>query len=113
MIKKNILDVNEEVVKKANSNRTKVRWLITEQDGSENLATRRFEIAPGGEVGLHEHQEDHNIYVIEGKADFISQNGKTFTAVQDEAVYIPPHEEHGIQNKYDCPFIFICVIPYY
>ncbi|TXT66350.1 MAG: hypothetical protein BAJALOKI3v1_30008 [Promethearchaeota archaeon] len=112
MIKKKIDDVENEVVTKANSTQTRVRWLITKDDGSTHFATRRFEIQSGGEVGLHEHPEEHHIYVLEGEAGFYDEAGFKFTAKRDEVIFIPPNELHSIKNDNDKPFSFICIIPY-
>ncbi|GAI62378.1 unnamed protein product, partial [marine sediment metagenome] len=42
-LKKNYKEVKEEVVTKANSTKTTIRWLITKDDGALGYATRRFE----------------------------------------------------------------------
>jgi len=112
MIKRNFKDVKEEVVTKAHSTETTVRWLITREDGPTSFATRRFEIESGGQIGLHEHFEDHHIYIIQGKAQFIDAQNNKIIAKEGDAIYIPPNEFHGIINISDNTFIFICVIPY-
>ncbi|MEJ2249133.1 MAG: cupin domain-containing protein [Candidatus Lokiarchaeota archaeon] len=112
MIKKNYKEVKEEIVTKADSKKTTIRWLITKQDGSERYATRRFEIEPGGEIGLHDHPWEHHIYVLQGNADFVNNEGKVFTANKDDVIFIPPNEVHSMQNKSNETFIFLCVIPY-
>jgi len=112
MIKKNIKDVKEEVVNKANSTQTSVRWLITAEDGSTHFATRRFEIKPGGKVGLHQHPEEHHIYVLNGDAEFYTEGGFKFKAKKDQVIYIPPNEKHKIINESSESFVFICIIPY-
>ena len=113
MFKRKAEEVNEEEVTKAGSTKTTIRWLITKEDGSENYATRRIEIQPDGEVGLHQHPEEHHIYVLEGEAKFINKDGKTeFTAVKGEVIFIPPNESHKIKNETEETFIFLCIIPY-
>ncbi|MFX1339675.1 MAG: cupin domain-containing protein [Promethearchaeota archaeon] len=112
MIKKNYKDITEEIVTKANSTNTTIRWLITKEDGSTRYATRRFEIKPGGQIGLHDHPEDHHIYVLNGTAQFIDAQNNKFEAHKDDVIYIPPNESHKIINNSSETFIFICVIPY-
>ena len=109
---KHLTDVDEEIVIKANSTKTTVRWLITEDDGAKGFATRRFEIQPGGQVGLHDHAEDHQIYVLQGKCHLIDENGNTVELKNGDVIYIPPNEKHGFENHGDETFAFICVIPY-
>ena len=112
MIKKNYEDVNEEVVTKAQSTKTTIRWLITKDDGPTSFATRRFEIKPRGQVGIHGHSEDHHVYVLNGKAQFIDAQNNKIEVHKGDVVYIPPNESHGIINDGNENFIFICVIPY-
>ena len=112
MIIKHYSEVNEEIVTKANSTDTTIRWLITKDDGPTNFATRRFEINPGGEVGLHAHQEDHHVYVLEGNAFFFDDQENQYKVKEGDVIYIPPNEPHGIKNVGNETFTFICIIPY-
>lgn len=112
MIKKSIKDVEDEVVTKANSRKTTVRWLITADDAPTHFATRRFEIQPGGKVGLHKHPEEHHVYILNGEAEFYTEEGLKFKAKKDQVIYIPPNEKHSIINESSESFVFICIIPY-
>jgi quercetin dioxygenase-like cupin family protein len=112
MIKKHYTDVTEEEVTKANSTKTTIRWLITDKDGSQRFSTRRFEIQPGGQIGVHDHVQDHHVYILEGEGQFIGGKGKTFPAKKGDTIYIPPNSPHGILNNGSEALIFICVIPY-
>jgi len=64
MIKKNYLDVPGEEVNMADSKGATIRWLITEKDGVLTYTMRRFDIKKGGKIGLHDHPEEHEIYVL-------------------------------------------------
>ena len=101
----------EQEVTKANSTKTTIRWLVTKEDGSDFASLRRFEIQVGGQIGLHDHPEDHHYYVLEGEAELIKEDGLKIGIQKDDIVYIPPNEKHGIINTGDGPFIFLCVIP--
>ena len=109
---KHLTDVKEEIVTKASSTKTTVRWLITEDDGAKGFATRRFEIQPGGQVGLHDHAEDHQIFVLQGRCQLIDEKGSKVELKNGDVIYIPPNEKHGFENHGDETFAFICVIPY-
>ena len=108
MIKKHYTDVPEEVVTKANSTKTTIRWLITKEEGSIRYTTRRFEIQPGGQIGVHAHPEEHHIYILEGKCQLIDQNGNEFKAQPGDIFYISPNEKEENSEK----VAFLCVIPY-
>ena len=44
----------------------KVRWLISKKDGAKRFAMRVFEIQPGGYTPLHQHDWEHEAFVLEG-----------------------------------------------
>jgi len=107
-----MLDVKEEEVTKANSTKTTVRWLITKEDGAKYEATRRFEIQPGGQVGIHAHPEDHQVFILQGTAEFIDDKKNKVNVKPNDVIYIPPNEPHGIINDGKETLAFICIIPY-
>nr|MDO8078090.1 cupin domain-containing protein [Candidatus Freyarchaeota archaeon] len=111
MLKKNYRDVAEEEVTLADSSGATIRWLITEKDGAPRYAMRRFEIKPGGRIGLHSHPEEHEIYVLSGKARIFNDQGFETVAGPGDVLYVPPNEKHGYENTGDETFTFICVIP--
>ena len=111
MIKKNYLDVIAEEVTLANSTGVSVRWLIREEDGAFRYAMRRFEINPGGQIGLHSHAEEHEIYVLSGKGEILEGPGSKTIVTQGDVLYISPYEEHGYKNLGKDTFVFLCIIP--
>ena len=42
----------------------KVRWLISKVDGAENFAMRLFEIQPGGHSPYHQHDWEHEVFIL-------------------------------------------------
>jgi len=113
MIKKHYKDVKEEVITKFNSTKTTIRWLITKEDGAERYTMRRFEIQPGGQIGVHSHLEEHEIFILQGDGLIIDGEGNELKAVLGDVLYVPPNERHGYINNGTEPFVFICVIPYF
>jgi quercetin dioxygenase-like cupin family protein len=100
----------EEQVTHYGSTGTTIRWLINRDNGARTFAMRRFVVQPGGEIPLHSHEADHEIYILSGE-------GVAFTPEHEVAIesdmflYVPPNEKHGYRNTGDTPLIFICVIP--
>jgi quercetin dioxygenase-like cupin family protein len=87
-----------------------VRWLIGKRTGALNYAMRLFEIAPGGIVPLHNHDEEHEIFVLNGEAKILGSNEGH--AKKDDVVFVPPKQQHGYDNTDGKEiFRFICVIP--
>lgn len=97
-------------VEMAGSQKVTMRWLVGRQTGAKTYAMRIFEIAPGGIIPLHTHQEEHEIFVLNGKAKIIGDLGGI--AKKDDVIFVPSNEPHGYDNtKGKDIFRFICVIP--
>ncbi len=97
-------------VEMAKSQKVTMRWLVGRQTGAKTYAMRIFEIAPGGIVPLHTHLEEHEIFVLHGKAKIIGDIGGI--AKKDDVVFVPSNEPHGYDNTDGSEiFRFICVIP--
>ena len=111
MMKKNYLEVPEEPVTMAGSVGASIRVLITQKDGAQRYITRRFEIKPGGHIGLHGHPEEHEIYIISGKTRIFNDKGFETIAGPGDALFVPPNENHGYENVSDETVVFLCVIP--
>lgn len=97
-------------VELAGSEKVTMRWLIGKQTGARTYAMRFFEIAPGGIVPLHQHPEEHEIFVLNGEAKVLGDIQRV--AKKDDVVYVPSNEPHGYDNTEGSEtFRFICVIP--
>jgi quercetin dioxygenase-like cupin family protein len=115
MIKKNYEDVQEKQAILSDGSKVEnvtVRWLIDVNSGAKNFAMRRFEIGVGGKVPLHNHPEDHEIYILSGSGKFYNDKGQEETAKNGDVIYIPSNEKHGINNLGKDNLTFICLIPY-
>ena len=103
-------DVKEETPPVAGAQAT-IRWLVAEKDGAKNFAMRVIEIKRRGvKIPLHQHNYEHEIFIIEGRGSVLSQSGERPVAPGD-FVFVQPDEMHGFENAGDQPFRFICVVP--
>ncbi len=102
--------IEEKNVEVFNSKGTKIRKLIDEERAP-NFIMRRFEIEPGGLIGVHAHPWEHEIYILEGELFLTNDDGKTDKVEKGEFLYIPPAERHGYVNENDKTVSFICMIP--
>ena len=89
----------------------KVRWVISKKDGAENFAMRVFEIQPGGYTPLHQHDWEHEVFVLQGKGVAKSKE-KEEAFKQGDVFFIKPMEWHQFNNTGDDVLKFICLIPY-
>lgn len=115
MLKKNYEDIDNKqavLMDGTNVKGVNIRWLIDENSGAKNFAMRRIEIKPGASVPLHNHPEDHEIYILSGMAKFYNDVGQEEVVKEGDTVYIPPNEKHGIDNLSEENFAFLCLIPY-
>ena len=88
-----------------------VRWLISKKDGAKNFAMRLFEIKPEGNTPLHQHNWEHEIFVLEGNG-VIRDKKDEKPVKQGDVLFIPPMEWHQIVNNNDEMMKVICLIPY-
>ncbi len=100
----------QEKVTTYGSTGTTIRWLITKDNGARTFAMRRFVVQPGGEIPLHGHREDHEIYILEGEGVAFTKD-QEIQIKKDMFLYIPPNEEHGYRNTSTKQLVFLCVIP--
>jgi quercetin dioxygenase-like cupin family protein len=88
-----------------------MRWLVGRRTGAKTYAMRHFEIKPGGQIPLHSHPEEHQIFVLDGAAQVIGGEQEQI-AKKDDIVFVPSDLPHGYDNtKGTKSFRFICVIP--
>ena len=107
----NYKEREEKPIEFAGSKKTFVRWLIGRKTGANTYAMRHFDIRPGGIIPLHTHDEEHEIFILEGEAKVLG--GKEgAVAKKDDVVFVPSNLPHGYDNtKGKKSFRFICVIP--
>ncbi len=88
-----------------------IRWLISKKDGAENFAMRLFEIQPGGYTPLHQHDWEHEVFILEGNGMFKNKTSeKPFK--QGDFLFIPSIEWHQFANTSKELLKIICLIPY-
>ena len=88
-----------------------IRWVVGEPEGAPNFAMRVIEFAPGAVFTPHEHDFEHEIFVLEGDGVVEGLEGE-LTMEPGTAIYVPPGERHGYRNTGQTPLRFICVVPH-
>ncbi|MFH0794449.1 MAG: cupin domain-containing protein [bacterium] len=87
-----------------------IRELITAADGAPNFAMRVFEVAPGGHTPLHDHNYEHEIFILEGQGR-LNGGEKAKPLKKGDAVFVPANATHQFENTGAEPLKFICLIP--
>ena len=89
----------------------KVRYVITDKEGAPHFAMRVFEFEPGGHTSLHEHPEEHEIFILEGEVAAVNDHGEESTLKPGHTLFIPPNERHQLKNPSGRAAKLICLIP--
>lgn len=88
----------------------KVRQLVGANVDAPNFAMRMFEIEPGGHTPRHQHDYEHEIYVLEG--DGVVFEGDTPVPLRaGDAVYVHPNDIHQFKNTGSATMKMLCLIP--
>jgi len=92
------------------ASKLKVRWLITKETGAPTFAMRLFEMEPGGHSPLHNHDWEHEVFVLEGEG--LVMGGKEEKKIKaGDAVFVPPNEKHQFKNNGKKTLKFLCLVP--
>ena len=104
-------EIDLETPKEKDAKGVKIRWLISKKDGAENFAMRLFEIQSNGFTPYHQHDWEHEVFILEGKCNIRTADGiKSIDPGQ--AVFIQPMEWHQFKNTGNETLKFLCLIPY-
>ncbi len=88
----------------------KVRWLISKKDGAQNFAMRLFEVKPGGNSPLHQHEWEHEVFILEGEGEL--RGGLEARPLRPgDAVFVPADALHQFNNPGRKTLRFLCLIP--
>lgn len=103
--------IESESVTSYGSKKTSIQWLISKEQGAPRFAMRLFTLEPGAFIGIHGHPEEHEIFILQGECDLISEDGSRKRVQITDSIYVPPNEKHGYENIGSEVLKFICVIP--
>lgn len=94
------------------ASKLKVRLLITRDVGAPNFAMRLFEMQPGGHSPLHNHDWEHEVFILEGEGTVVGKEGeKKFKS--GDAIFVPPNERHQFKNTGKKLVRFLCLVPFH
>lgn len=84
--------------------------LISPEDGAPNFSMRRFTVGKGGHTPRHTHDNEHEIFVLEGKGILFYQ-GKEYPLKPGTFAYVEPSSLHQFINDGDGDLVFLCLVP--
>ena len=74
-----------------------VRWAITASQGATNFSMRLLELAPMKSTPLHQHDSEHEIFVLVGRGNVETEEGE-FPIRDGSVIYVGPNEIHRFNN---------------
>ena len=89
----------------------KIRWLVSQDDTAPNFAMRLFEIEEGGFTPFHNHEWEHEVFIVEGEGELVLQGDqKAFS--QGHFIYVEPMRFHQFRNTGKSTMKFLCMVPH-
>ena len=88
-----------------------MRLLVGRDDGARTFAMRHFTVEPGGHTPHHQHDWEHEIFILEGEGMLRSGDHQEPFKPGDFAL-IKPMEWHQVMNTTDKPVKIICLVPH-
>ncbi len=86
-----------------------IRWLVSPKLGAKNYAMRQFTMKKGAEIPIHNHDWEHEIFILRGEGTIT--NGRENVHVKaGDFLYVPPNEPHGYKATGET-LEFLCIIP--
>ncbi|RJP22220.1 MAG: cupin domain-containing protein [Candidatus Abyssobacteria bacterium SURF_5] len=103
-------DVEMREVTEEGAKGVSIRWVISKDDGARNFYMRVFDVQPGGHTPYHQHEWEHEVFILEGDAEVVTADGPK-KAPAGSVVFAKPQEFHQFRNSGKGLMRFICLIP--
>ncbi len=86
--------------------------MIGREDNAPHFAMRSFAVEPGGYTPKHQHDYEHEVYVISGQASVLL-DGSQHDLKTGDTVLVPANELHqfSVPESATEPFRFLCFVP--
>lgn len=88
-----------------------VRWVINASQGATNFAMRVFELEPGKESPFHQHDNEHEAFVLEGSGE-IETKEEIAKLKEGSVIFISAQENHLFRNTGKGVLRFIDVVKF-
>jgi len=109
MIIKKKRDFTPNIINDSEMKDVKFYPFITKKDGAPNFAMRLFEVRPGGHTTRHQHEWEHEVYIVSGDG-YVLEGDKKIRIEKDDCILVKPGELHQFQAG-ENGLSMICVVP--
>ena len=107
---KRLHNIPSEEITMFGSTGTTIQWLWSKEEAP-HFALRRFVIKPNGEIGIHDHEEEHEIFILSGEGIVFNDSGEEFHIKSQDTLFVSGNEAHGYRNVGKNGLVFLCIIP--
>ena len=111
MIGKHQQEIPQKDIVVAGAEQVRIQVLVGDNVNAPHFVMRRFTIGPGGHTPLHEHDWEHEVFILGGTGALVDEHGKTIPLNPSNFAFVPAGEIHQFKNTGDKDFIFLCIIP--
>ncbi len=87
-----------------------LRTVISSEEAP-RFSMRVLEVAVGGSTPFHTHDWEHEVFILSGQGKVRGPDSERHLS-PDDAVFVPPGEEHCFTNTGGDIFRFVCCIPH-
>ncbi|MCH2153874.1 MAG: cupin domain-containing protein [Phycisphaerales bacterium] len=84
--------------------------MVGRADHAPNFSMRHFVVQPGGHTPLHQHDYEHEVFIVEGEAE-AECAGEVHTIKAGDVLYVPANDLHQFRNTSGAPMRFLCLVP--
>jgi len=90
----------------------KMAVMIGRQDSAPHFALRQFTVDPGGHTPHHQHDYEHEVYIVSGTGRILLE-GDWHPIRGGDVIYVPANEEHQFRSDESGagPLRFLCMVP--
>ncbi len=83
--------------------------MVGREDGAPNFALRSFDVEPGGHSPKHQHDYEHEVYIVDGAGEVLLE-GAYRPLRKGDVVYVPADHEHQFRAG-SAGMKFLCLVP--
>jgi quercetin dioxygenase-like cupin family protein len=87
-----------------------MRLMVGRKDHAPNFAMRHFTVGPGGHSPRHQHNYEHEVYVVAGQGR-LEYNDTFHDLKAGDVVFVEPNAMHQFTNTGEEDFQFLCLVP--
>lgn len=109
---KNIYDAQMKPVEMEGVKGASMSVMIGQEHNAPHFALRSFAVEPGGHTPKHQHDYEHEVYVVSGNASVLLED-QMHPIRAGDTVLVPANELHQftVSQEASEPFRFLCLVP--